>query len=1021
MNADPTTSPADTVDAAAGADLLHRLIERQVDISPDAIAVVCRDAEISYAALDTWANRLAHRLIRAGAGPDRPVAVVAQRRIETVVSLLAVLKAGSAYVPVDPANPPRRFHHVVRDCGARLLVAAGDAPVPADGGAFTTVRCDADVPADDLDGEPTARPDAVVRPDNAAYVIYTSGSTGEPKGVVVPHRQIVAATHANRAYERPDPAAFLLLISFSFDACAVGLYWTLATGGTVVIPTPEELRDPCAVRALAARHRVTHLDCTPALYSLILGDDPGPLATLRCAIVGGEACPADLVERHHAALPGCQLFNNYGPTETTVWATTAALAPLPPDAPVPIGTAIPGVRTYVLDDDLQPVGSGELFIGGAGVARGYHGRPALTADRFLPDPQADGPGARMYRTGDRARTSADGTLEFLGRVDHQVKVRGFRIELGEVEQAIAAHHEVVETVVDVRSLGGTDTLVAWVGARPDSTLSSDAIRDHLAARLPDHMVPSHIAVVDGIPRNVAGKVDRAQLPDPVQPVATGADPATPLEVEVAELAEEVLGIGGIGRHTSFFDLGATSLHVSKLLLGTWSRFQVAIPIHQLFQVPTVAGLAQIIEAVRRTNDPNALETWTMEQLEEAARLAPDIVTDGLPHSEWSRPRDILLTGATGYLGAFLIKELVERTDATIRCLVRAGSPQEAFDRVCAAMKRYLIWDDALADRLEMVVGDLGKPRFGLTDATYAELAAHVDVIYHSGALVNFLFPYGEMKPPNVDGTAEVLRMATTTTVKAVHYISTIDMFLETDIDRPYLEDMEMVAEDVPEGYARSKWLAEAFVREARDRGVPCSIYRPGMMISHTETGATQLNDYLLIEIAGLLEFGVVPDVHYMFDATPIDFSAQAVAHISLKEGCLGGTYHLWNLHPVRVETIYDWIRSFGYSIDAVPFETVIQHLVTVDPSNPIFPLLPLFLDEEHRLMPDSFEPEVMAQTDLAAECRNTIAALEGSGIECPPMSEDLTHRCFQYLVDVGFFPEPAQQRAKVREQSAVSA
>ncbi|MGE5291012.1 MAG: amino acid adenylation domain-containing protein [Micromonosporaceae bacterium] len=1002
--------------------LLHHLIERQAEITPESTAAACLDFEISYRELDEWANRLAHKLRRAGAGPETPVAVIAERCAETVAALLAVLKAGAAYVPIDPANPPQRFHYLMRDCGARLLLAperlGGVTPEAEWEVVFSDLAHASDAPA--------TRPDPVAEPDNAAYVIYTSGSTGEPKGVVVPHRQIVHSTLANSDLGRPSPACFLLLISFSFDASAVGLYWTLATGGQVVIPAPDELRDIRALRAVAARHRVTHLDCTPALYSLILGDDPSMLKTLRCAIVGGEVCPRELAERHYELLPECLLVNNYGPTETTVWATTATVTKGEPGSPVPIGVAAPQTRTYVLGDGWEPVADrevGELYIGGAGVARGYHGRPGTTASKFLPDPWSAEPGARMYRTGDRVRQMPDGSLEFRDRIDHQVKLRGYRIELGEVEQALAGHPDVAEAVADVRSLGGTRVLAAWITPARDAAPGIDEIKSHIGRLLPDYMVPSRLMVIDELPRNVAGKVDRRQLPiPPTESAGADADrPMTPLEAEVAELVTEILGTESVGPSDSIFDLGATSLHMSRLLLAIWSRFQVTVMLHNLFQLPTVAGIAQMVQLGRRRELTGAVQTWTFDQLAAAGVLADDIRADGLPSARWNDPRNIFLTGATGYLGSFLVKELAERTDATIWCLVRAGSEAEGLDRIRSTMRRYLIWDDALERRLRPVTGDLAEPRFGLSAEAFVSLGRTIDVIFHSGALVNFLYPYSEVKAPNVDGTEQVLRLATTGTLKAVHHVSTIDVFLDTEHPRPFLENMKIIPRHVPEGYARSKLVAEELVHIARERGIPCSVYRPGMMVSHTETGATQLNDFLLIEIKGLLEFGVVPDVHYMFDAVSIDYPSRAIAHIALKDGSLGKNYHLWNFEPVRVELIFEWIRSFGYTLDCASFETVIQHLVTVDPGNAIFPLIPLFLDEENRLMPDTFDPEVVAATNLRAECSNTLDALAGSGIECPPMSEDLAHRCFRYLVDAGFFPDPAEQRARVRSRAAVSA
>jgi thioester reductase-like protein len=685
------------------------------------------------------------------------------------------------------------------------------------------------------------------------------------------------------------------------------------------------------------------------------------------------------------------------------------------------------VRTYVLDEHWRPVppgGAGELYIAGSGVARGYHGRRALTAQRFLPDPWAQGPGGRMYRTGDRVHHGEDGTLVFRGRVDDQVKVRGFRIELGEVEQALLSHPAVGEAAAVVRDQGGTAVLAAWVAPSRAAIgpVDLDDLRAHLSARLPGHMVPTRLGALDALPRNVAGKVDRSQLPDLPEPARLGgARPMTPLEAEVAELVGQVLGVTAVGAADSIFDLGATSLHMSRLLLAIWSRFQVTVMLHNLFQLPTVAGIAQMVELGRRQELTGAVQTWSFQQLAAAGVLADDIRADGLPQARWLEPRHVFLTGATGYLGAFLAKELIERTSATIWCLVRAASPADGMDRIRSAMRQYLIWDEEFTARLRAVPGDLAEPLFGLKPQEFADLARQVDVIFHSGALVNFLYPYIEVKAPNVDGTETVLRLATTATLKAVHHVSTIDVWLDTEHPRPFLEDLPIVPRHVPEGYARSKLVAEELVHIARERGVPCSIYRPGMMVSHSDTGATQLNDFLLIEIKGLLDFGVVPDVHYMFDAVPIDYTSKAIAHIALRDGFLGRNFHLWNMRPIRVERIFEWIRSFGYVLNEASFETVIQHLVTIGPGNAIFPLIPLFLDEENRLMPDTFDPEVVAATDIRSECANTLAGLDGSAITCPPMTEELAHRCFRYLVDVGFFPEPDAQRARLLDQASAPA
>jgi amino acid adenylation domain-containing protein len=509
----------------ATAPLLHEMIREQALRNPDALAVLAGDAALDYRSLDRSASRLAGYLVRRGVGPEDRVGVIADRSADTVVAILAVLRAGAAYVPIDPSYPETRRATLLEDAGVDTVITPRRLVAQVPVGPRWLMLSD-DLPAGDPDGDPVTP----VCPDNLAYVIYTSGSTGTPKGVAVSHRQIVHAITAQHQVRRPWPEAFLLSISFSFDASAVGLYWTLSAGGCVVIPADGEHNDPERLRQLIETYAVSHIDCSPSLYDLVLGTDPAPLHSLRCVQVGGEPCPPDLAARHRRLLPECVFENNYGPTEATIWSTTQLIGPDTgwpdtadagsPARSVPIGVPIPGARVYLLDESLRPVPpgrSGEIFVGGAGVARGYLARPRFTAERFLPDPFCDRPGQRMYRTGDMAAERPDGSLEFLGRRDGQVKLRGFRIELGEVESALRAHPDVVEAVVDVRTIAGEKTLVGYV-RNPDSKPVSDlSLISHLVPVLPDHMVPRRFVQVEHMPRTVSGKVDRTRLPDPPRP------------------------------------------------------------------------------------------------------------------------------------------------------------------------------------------------------------------------------------------------------------------------------------------------------------------------------------------------------------------------------------------------------------------------------------------------------------------------------------------------------------------------
>ncbi|WP_160147539.1 non-ribosomal peptide synthetase, partial [Caballeronia pedi] len=417
---------------------IHQLFEQQVHRTPDAVALVFEDASLTYAQLNARANQLAHHLIALGVRPEDRVALCMERGIGMVVALMAILKAGGAYVPLDPAYPGERLSHILTDATPRLLLAdvAGREAL-GDTGSLTVLDPNASLD----DALPQDDPQTAVAPHHLAYVIYTSGSTGKPKGVAIEHKTLVASTCArHQFYERASNERFLLLSSLAFDSSVAGLFGTLTNGGCLALVDIDTARDPDAIIRLVRDRDITRVLCVPSLGQAILDSmSSSGEHQLREIIVAGEACPPNLARQSSTLPRPVSLYNEYGPTEATVWATAYRCLPEETNL-VPIGRPIANTRIYLLDAQrqLMPPGAvGELYIGGAGVSRGYLNRPELTAERFIDDPFV--PGARMYRTGDLARYRADGNIEFLGRNDHQVKIRGFRIELGEIEAQIASH------------------------------------------------------------------------------------------------------------------------------------------------------------------------------------------------------------------------------------------------------------------------------------------------------------------------------------------------------------------------------------------------------------------------------------------------------------------------------------------------------------------------------------------------------------------------------------------------------
>ncbi|MFC5662557.1 amino acid adenylation domain-containing protein [Kitasatospora misakiensis] len=580
---------------ALPAATLSELFEAQAARTPDRTALVDAERELTYAGLDAEANRLAHLLIARGAGPERPVAVALARSARSVVAMLAVVKAGSVYLPVDPDYPARRIDFLLRDARPVLLLTDG-----ASAGALP----ESDVPVLRLDGpellrelaaSPAAAPTDADRaepltPAHAAYVIYTSGSTGTPKGVVVTHTGIPGLVAAQaEGFGLDGHSRVLQFASPSFDASVAERCDALLTGAALVVVPKEELLPGEPLTRTCERYGVTNVTLPPSVLAAV---PDGGLPTGLSLVVAGEACPAGTVDRWSA---GRRMVNAYGPTETTVCATLTD--PLVPgEGAPPIGRPIAGARVYVLDEGLRPVPAGvpgELFVAGAGLARGYLGRPGLTARRFLPDPYGP-PGSRMYRTGDLARWRADGRLDFLGRTDHQVKVRGFRIELGEIESALAAHPEAAQVVVTVREdRPGQRTLVGYLVPRPGAAPDPAELRAGLAAQLPPYLVPAAVVVLDALPLTPNGKVDRDRLPAPgFVPAAGSGRPRTPVEETLCAVYAEVLGLPEVGTEDGFFDLGGDSIQAIQVVSQARTAGLV-IGARDVFAHQSVAALAAV--------------------------------------------------------------------------------------------------------------------------------------------------------------------------------------------------------------------------------------------------------------------------------------------------------------------------------------------------------------------------------------------------------------------------------------------
>ncbi|WP_031431291.1 non-ribosomal peptide synthetase [Methylomicrobium agile] len=616
-----------TASSTQDAPLIHRLFEAQAKMTPDMTALVFGGQRISYGELNGRADLWAACLLELGAGPECRVGVCAERSVELIVGLLAALKAGAAYVPLDPSYPEGRLEFMADDAGIEILLTQN-----ALTGKFShrniKMLCLDEEGATESRKYPVSQD--LLSPDNTAYIIYTSGSTGQPKGVMVSHRNLLHSTLARTDYYREPVACFLLLSSFAFDSSVAGIFWTLSRGGCLCLPQQEELTNPHALAELINRHRVSHLLALPSFYTAITNDSNiSYLNTLRAVIVAGEACSADIAATHHRRLPETQFYNEYGPTEGTVWSSVYRSKKTDADTMLPIGRAIANVRIYILDKQYQPVPigvSGELCIGGAGLAQGYLNRSELTAEKFIPNPFST-EGERIYKTGDLARFRADGEIEFIGRIDNQVKIRGYRVELGEIEERLLQHPAIKDAVVLVKEeVSGNKRLIAYlVGRQFVDVPEAEALQTYLKQNLPDYMVPSTYIGLNELPLMPNGKRDRLALlsiQDSAQRAGALRTASNWIEAALADIWQEVLGLETVGVDVDFFEQGGHSLAAIQVLSRIQCVFNVEVPTEILFESSTIELLAAEIARLQiQQQDDDSLD----ELLQELERLSNEEV------------------------------------------------------------------------------------------------------------------------------------------------------------------------------------------------------------------------------------------------------------------------------------------------------------------------------------------------------------------------------------------------------------
>ncbi|RYP10175.1 hypothetical protein DL764_000796 [Monosporascus ibericus] len=924
---------------------LSALFRDQAKATPDLVALEDETKSLTYAELDSEVGRLASRLRRYGVCRDALVGVLLGRTADYVIACLAALRAGGAFLVLELAYPPTLLGDVIDDAQPKVVIThAAHAGKVKDG--IPLIILDGTEPSQNGDhssnGEANGLPPLPSEDDLERLA--------KPKGICNPHGAAVRSYALRFSVNDLRPGDRV--------ACNVFFIWEilrpLLRGATVVTVPDETSYDPVALVELLRSRHITETLMTPTLLATVLHRHPQlgkRLSELRTLWLNGEVVTTDLARRAMGALPNCRLLNCYSASETHEIACGDIREMFDENASVcPVGPPLDVSHTYILDESGNKVDvgvSGELFVGGSLLARGYLNLPETTAKAFHTDPFVSSPAARMYATGDTARLLPSGLLEITGRVGAMIKIRGYSVQPPAVEKAIVDHLAVQSCAVVGHGDGLERQLVAYVvpdredsGNRTavviDEAGYSPAARKALAAHLAHYMIPALWIELDSLPtHDVSGKVDLKRLPSPnarsKSPTLNGDAPHRD-EIKLEDIAKLWAGVLNttpkaiMKQQHDFFDLGGHSLALVNLVTRLTGAYGFPVSVSKLAGQPTLAGHLEVVRAARDGHTA-AVQSDLPAVLRADSVLPDDIRPSGAKPCPLNEADTVLLTGATGFLGAFLLSTILETTSANVICLVRfADLATDNYSAGLARIRKNLLdlglWNDSIIDRIDVLPANIARKRFGLSPDAFDDLASRIQVIIHAAATVNLVYPYASMQGANVFGTREILRLACQAGA-TVHHISTNGV-LPTSIEG-WPEDAMLSVEEVPEklidGYGQTKWVAEQLILEAEKRGLPARIYRPGTISGHSTSGSTNTYDLFNALIVESLLLGYAPDIEGWYaEMTPVDFVSKAITALANRVVADQLIFHLGDPKPVTTKEVFNYLAELGYPTQPISWD-----------------------------------------------------------------------------------------------------